>query len=646
MSGRFNLIIGSHNHIPLGMGDDEFERLYTKRLKPFVTALNNFPKIPVTLHYSGVILQWIEKAHPEFFMLIEDLSARKQVELLGGGFYEPLLPLLPSTDKLGQIEMFTTYLKKRFGKRPQGCWLPALAWEQNLVGVLNTSGMGYTFLGEEQFALAGFSFNALYSPCISEDQGKLITLFPLMTGLYGELERWGPYEVLKGLAERIPESGLISLFPRRFSWEEEPSVSGEIGINRFFEELSRAESFVDFTTPGRFYKSRRGLKKGYFPSSAQPDACLFQDTEEEGWIVTDHPRRFLINFPEANAIYSKMMFTHVLINHLRGDKIRKRTAREELWKAQGYDVFCSAEAVYRRTVRSAVYRALLSAEKITREKGSFLPSVMILDFDLDGEDEYLFQQEQINCYIKPTGALVFELDYLPRAWNYLDTLARRRFPGRTDGGSEDFSRRSAFADRLAPADQSFQNALAGMFPGSRFCAQERYDLIETDKTHGKARFRLPPRKDLPFGLIEIEKDYQLKSDTVTLRYGLVNRGERAQRFRFIPEVDLSLPGEGEGFQKILIRSVGGIREVLSSEWEAPGTESLEIHDLKNEAFLNLSAARPFTAWSFPLRTPQTGAQAGQYQSTGIMPVSDVSLESGERWETAYSLRILPSERRR
>jgi len=33
------------------------------------------------------------------------------------------------------------------------------------------------------------------------------------------------------------------------------------------------------------------------------------------------------------------MYTHILINQLRGDKYRKRTAREELWKAQGCDGF-------------------------------------------------------------------------------------------------------------------------------------------------------------------------------------------------------------------------------------------------------------------------------------------------------------------
>jgi hypothetical protein len=65
-----------------------------------------------------------------------------------------MLPLIPLADRLGQIEALTTYLRKHFGKRPRGCWLPGLIWEQNLAGSLQTSGMDYTFLESNQFSLA------------------------------------------------------------------------------------------------------------------------------------------------------------------------------------------------------------------------------------------------------------------------------------------------------------------------------------------------------------------------------------------------------------------------------------------------------------------------------------------------------------
>ena len=114
-------MLGAYGHLPSGTKEEEFEALYNREIKPLVQALDRFPRLNMVFHYSGVILYWIERRHPELFMLLEDLLSRRQAEFLGGGFYEPVLPLLTLTDKIGQIEMLTTYLRKHFGKRPQDC---------------------------------------------------------------------------------------------------------------------------------------------------------------------------------------------------------------------------------------------------------------------------------------------------------------------------------------------------------------------------------------------------------------------------------------------------------------------------------------------------------------------------------------------
>ncbi|HNR81663.1 MAG TPA: hypothetical protein PKK37_04460, partial [Candidatus Pacearchaeota archaeon] len=53
------------------------------------------------LYYSGIVLQWIEENHPEFILLLEEMSGRRQIELLGGGYYSPLFPILQLSDKVG-----------------------------------------------------------------------------------------------------------------------------------------------------------------------------------------------------------------------------------------------------------------------------------------------------------------------------------------------------------------------------------------------------------------------------------------------------------------------------------------------------------------------------------------------------------------
>ena len=630
-SEKITLILGSHAHVPSGAAEQEFENAYEKVLRPFVSTLYRYPKIQAALHYSGTLLYWVERSHPELFMLIGDMVSRKQAELLGGGFYEPMLPVIPLQDRIGQIELFTTYLRRHFGKRPQGCWIPALAWEQHLVSPLAACGMGYTFLGEDQFRMAGRAAEELYAPCISEDQGKLITVFPLLRSVETALAAKSVSLVLGELVKRIPPGGerIVPVFPGRLLSSE--GEAPDYTWNRFFEELSLSESLVECVSPGKLLKGFRGLKKLNFPDSVGTAPAAGAGADR----VT--PRRFLIEHPEVAGIYSKMIFTSVLISQLRGDKSRKLSAREELWKAQDSELFCppphAAEECCPAPLRKAAYRALIGAERITRERGKFSPSLVPFDFDFDGAGEYLFQDTKINCYIQLTGAGVFELDYLPKTWNYLDA---------GPGDEPVHHRRTAFADYLLPVKGNAEDILRvvlGPDPlpgGTRRCFTEPYEAAP-GRAKGKICFTLPVAGPaVPLGNIEIEKTVSLKKDTLTVSYSLTNRGDEDEPFRFIPEINLSFAGEGEEYVRFF-RCQSGAKD--SSLGHSPlgafvsGAEGLKIQDMKNEVQINLGSAVPFTACLAPARIGDC------YQSSRILPLFELSLKSGETWHNEFSLRF-------
>jgi hypothetical protein len=288
-----------------------------------------------------------------------------------------------------------------------------------------------------------------------------------------------------------------------------------------------------------------------------------------------------------------------------------------------------------------VYRALLGAEKLSRANGRFIPSLLAFDFDLDGREEYLFQDRDINCYVKTEGASVFEFDYLPKAWNYLDTLARRRESYIEGPLIEDGCQRTAFADRLAPPGFSLEDARAGRFAGTRFCGKEQYGLVDMDRLHEKARFRLPANNALPFGKIELEKEYLLKKDTLSVRYVLSNRGIMEETFQFIPRRDLAFAGAGPAFLGMYTLSPQGKTEAGHEEREFKDLEGLEFRDIRNEVTLSLSSTLPFDGWILPIRTRCriNGFISDQYQSTCLMPIQPVSLVPGESWKTEFKLRV-------
>jgi hypothetical protein len=585
--------------------------------------------------------------HSEFFMFIEDLVSAKQVEILGGGFYEPLFSVISQQDRIGQVELLTTYLRKHFGKKPQGCWIPAMDWEQSLVVSLANCGMAYTFLSERQFALAGLSGKDLYVPCISEDQGKLIAVFPVQGQTGAPVWDNRPRAALEKIAAGLPagKDWLVSVFPGpgRVLPEDLDRSGGrsegeaELFWQEFFDSLSSCGSLLEFTTPGRYLKGRRDLSRACFPNSMEEDkngSRLFL-------------RQYLLEYPEANGIYSKMIFSHTLANQLRGDKSRKRTALEELWKAQGIDAFYPAEngGIYRPAIRQSAYKALLEAEKITREAGNFIPSLMNFDFDFDNEIEYLFRGERINCYIRPLGAGIFELDYLPNSWNYLDTFDCSD-PG--PGGSR--NRKASFADRILPADFPPGDILSGRKDGIRDCGKERFELREMDKARGKVSFYLPPAaagtpEGGRFQSLSVEKIYQLRRDTLTVSYTLANPGKEETGFLFASSIDLSFPGEGENFVRVLKGAAvlkpearDGVpgKDVLA----ARDADLLRFQDLKNEAIISLGADRPFNAWIFPRRTaPETQGGPGLYQSSCVTLVFPAALKPGENWKLAFALKF-------
>ncbi|MBI4652025.1 alpha-amylase, partial [Candidatus Desantisbacteria bacterium] len=129
---KINLILGIHCHQPIGNFDSVFENTYKNSYLPLLEMLLKYPEIKFSLHYSGVLLEWIEKKHPEYFEIIKSLVKRNQIELIGGAFYEPILSVIPDNDKIDQLRFLSSYIKNNFSFEVKGLWLAERVWETHL----------------------------------------------------------------------------------------------------------------------------------------------------------------------------------------------------------------------------------------------------------------------------------------------------------------------------------------------------------------------------------------------------------------------------------------------------------------------------------------------------------------------------------
>ena len=174
---RLYLGIVLHNHQPVGNYDFVIEEVYQQAYLPMLEALERHPGVRIGLHNSGCLLDWLIAQHPEYVTRLHALCERGQVEMLTGGYYEPILPMIPDADKVGQIRKLSAFVGERFGQQPTGLWLTERVWEPGLPAPLVEAGVRWTLVDDAHFRMAGMPEGELDGYHITEDQGKPLALF-------------------------------------------------------------------------------------------------------------------------------------------------------------------------------------------------------------------------------------------------------------------------------------------------------------------------------------------------------------------------------------------------------------------------------------------------------------------------------------
>ena len=192
-----------HSHQPVGNFDHVIEEAYQKSYMPFVKALAKHPRVRLSLHYSGILLEWLEHHHPEYFAQLKGLCTRGQVELVGGGYYEPILPMIPDRDKHAQICKMSDYIHTHFGTAPKGAWVAERVWEPGLARPLAEAGVEYVMLDDTHFLAAGLDPVELHDTYITEEGGHPLRLVPSLKSLRYTIPFQEPEETLRVLREGI-----------------------------------------------------------------------------------------------------------------------------------------------------------------------------------------------------------------------------------------------------------------------------------------------------------------------------------------------------------------------------------------------------------------------------------------------------------
>jgi alpha-amylase len=670
---QIQFVFGVHNSQPVGTPSEHVETAYQSSYKPTVRLFYNDTTVPVTLHYSGVLLSWLEEHHSEFMDVLSELVSAKKVELLGGGFYDPVLSLIPRADRLGQIESMTTFLRKRFGRRPRGAWITEHVWEPALASTLKNSGMDYIFLDDNHFLTGGLIGEGLMKPCLTEDQGKTIVVFPISHTLRGYLLREPPerlIEELAKLASNDQDCVVCMIYEgERFgywanSYDTEYSMDW---LRRFLQLVEENSDWLVPTLPSRYLKAHAPKKRAYFPSTSYdemmywvltPDrqrsfdglrARLDPGENRNGYLFGGFFRQFLTRYPESNLLYAKMQYTHVLVNQIRGDKYRKQTARDELWKGQCHNAYWHGRpgGLYLNHLRKHAYASLIEAEKITREKGIFIPSIISLDFDMDGQEEYLFQGHDINAYVHRRSGHLLELDYLPASWNYLDTLGRRpeSYHGETEKArGYDSYPRKAFIDHFFDSKTTIEDFSVNQYRERSDFVGDAYTVKGYNRNGHELGLAASGLVETEAGRFEVtlEKTYRFRAATVSVDYRIENGSREPLELIFGSEVNLAFVSASVSDLRIYVEGEKKkLDEIGPEPHSVASARSVRFEDMRNSLALSLSLSEPAELWSLPIETAAKSPMGIKvyYQGSCALPRWRVSVEPGQSKSLGLILEI-------
>ncbi len=451
--GKVYFVFGIHNHQPVGNFHHIFEYAYDRCYKPLLETLVKFPKVKFALHTSGPLYDWFWENKKDYVSLLKDAVKRGQMEVIGGGYYEPILPLVSDEDKRRQINLMSEFIGAEFKNKPQGMWLAERVWEPGLAGVINSCGIDYTFLDDTHFRWGGLEGDEFLGYYTTECDARPLHVFPISKLLRYKMPFGTAQEAIDALNKFVGEGDTLitffddgekfGLWPKTYEWVYEKKW-----LETFLSYLS------DSTTVETIHPSQ-AIAKFYSNGLAYLPTCSYEEMGE--WVLEPHDhqryekfkkylkdarkyeefknfvrggffRNFYRKYPRLNYMHKRML-------KVSRDLYAKTTPEKDpkiftdLWKAQtncGYwhGVF---GGFYLGHIRGAVYENLIRAQNAFDKKylKSALPVVEEEDIDLDGMNEIVVRNEKAIMAFSRHGATLLELGVRDPAMNLLNTVTRR-----------------------------------------------------------------------------------------------------------------------------------------------------------------------------------------------------------------------------
>jgi len=600
--------------------------------------------------------------------MLKGLVKAKRVELLSGGFYEPILTVLPERDRPLQVRELSRFISDKFVQEPKGMWLAERVWEPQMPKYIADAGIEYLPIDDYHFKLIGLEDEDLFGYYMTEDEGRVVNVFPGSEKLryfipFRTIEETISYfrEVHEGrdnpLLTMADDGEKFGVWPNTYKHCYEDGW-----LDRFFTALEENSDWIETTTFSEYYQKFRPLGRVYLPTasyremgewSLPPDRALeYEHLLEELQKTAGERakqlirggiwRSFFAKYPESNHIHKRMCMISSRVHEACAANPKKgREALAELWKGQCNDAYWHGifGGLYLPHLRSALSRHLIRAESAANAILKDHRQALRADFDCDGNEEIIIGNEQLLLVVSEEGGSLAELSFRKQAVNILDILTRRReayhakVEHASDASSADTKtihdqltvkeeglaeflvydplRRRSLLDRFIPAGTTLDQIASSE-------ADETGDFVsgiyEMSMRGGKRSSSVVLSREGMAGRsrVNLQKSIDIKTPgRIKVSYSIDGPFEG----QFAVEVNLSLLGSPYSLIK-----AGGHPMQMRSKAEHRDLKEFSIEDSFLDLFLRFRFDSSITLWHYPVETISLSEQGVErlYQGTSFL----------------------------
>lgn len=447
---QIKLLFGVHNHQPLGNFHHVFEYAYERAYRPLIETVNDYPEFRITYHFSGPLLSFLQKNHPEIIESVKNQVKRGQAEIIAGGFYEPVLAMLPKHDRIHQINMAKEFIRENFGFEADGLWLTERVFESEILFELRETGIKYFLLDDAAFTQVGIPKENLHGYFLHPVGNDYIRVFPIDETLRYLIPFRPVEEVINYFKHILSEGGKAAIFfddgekfglwPGTYKW-----VFDEGWLRNFIESCLKAD-FIETQLFGEYLKEFEHEGVVFLPSSsyfemgewslfsqaAYQYTTLFHRFKNAEFWEELKPffrggiwRNFLNKYIESGRMYRRMLWLSREVNKIKPNK----DLLESLLRSQCNDPYWHGVfgGIYLPHLRQETYKNLITAtENLLKHTEKKFIAVSDFDFNMDGRPDFAFFSRSWSFVVDPHKGTLVELSYMPIKYNFQNTLTRYR----------------------------------------------------------------------------------------------------------------------------------------------------------------------------------------------------------------------------